>query len=120
MGKKILHFAVLLSFAILLFSFADNKSGASQTCTNYVSVYAQGLTVVHVTITAGSQVLDYDTDITSGTFGYYNSPYFTDGTTITVAVSILGQGAAPRMNSLGVYDQCNTYTNATQGSITAV
>jgi hypothetical protein len=125
MRKKLLNFAVLLSFAILFFSLTNIKSErskSSQTCYNYVSVYANGLTVVHVTITVGSQVLQYNTNITTGTHQDFLSSYFIQGATITVAVSILGQGAAPRMNSLGVGNpyQCIQYTNATQGSITSV
>jgi hypothetical protein len=125
MRKKLLNFAVFLSLAILFLSFTNIKPErfkSPKTCYNYVQVYAQGLTIVHVTIIASTLVFDGNTNITPGTSQSFLSPYLVQGATVTVEVSILGQSGAPRMNSLGIADpfQCITYTNVTQGSITGV
>jgi hypothetical protein len=126
MRKKLSNFAVLLSMAILFLSFTNIKSPRfklPKTCYNYVSVYAQGLTVNHVTILAnGLQIVSTQTSITSGTHQDFLNGSFVQGATITVEVNILGQGAAPRMNSLGIDNpyQCISYNFVTQGSITGV
>jgi hypothetical protein len=124
MRNKLLKISVLFSLAIFFLSFTNIKSEKPKSCKDcslYVSVFAQGLTVNHVTLSVGGgQVISVQTNITPGTTQYFTNPAFVQGASINCAVNILGAGGAPRMNSLGVGDLCNQYTNVTQGNITGV
>lgn len=110
---------IFICFTFLSFKKPVHKAKTTD-CFNYVTVYADGLTINLVQINGDI----YHVTIPSGQNQSFYKPYYSQGTSITVHVNIYGQGAAPRMRSLGIENpfQCITYggIGVTQGSITGI